>query len=670
MEGPFRAAAAAARNVLLQGPVQQKREGFFQKLVLHPNSGIVRVWDFCLLFLLTFTAFVTPVEVAFIESEDGGTGLFVLNTVIDLCFLFDILLNFFTGYYTGDELVMDAGKIRYHYIRTWFPLDLCTSIPYQLLATFSNSQALERLSITRILKLVRLAKALRVMQASIIIQRLQTKFAINYTLLRLAQFLLGSVTVMHWMACAFYMLGTLQPESWIQEDARRWVDFYELEGSAFSTKYFASLYWSAMTVCTIGYGDIVPQTTFERAFGILCMFVGASFFSYILGAVSGIMSELSASKTNFRRLMDELNNFMSHKHVNNDLRIKLREFFRFKSKYRSMRESHKLLSEMSPKLRCDVAYWVYHEDLQQCPFFRPTRAHADFSDYQCFVRYRFLCEVAVKLHEETYSPSEYICVRHTQGKAASKLYVLHKGLVVSKGLMVIRRGDFGEDALYSKDLRRFSALTLTFVVVFALYHEDLMKVLGSCPEVWKILRRNMSRRIMRERLLHYAHQTLAVKYEEENSRAKPRSSWDRIFGVYEEVATIRNFVLCQRSTLHSAARTIQRHVRTRIARNMLKRLLKEEQSAERRINEKVTALVARQRTGSLGASLPQDVPPDQLMFMIMKQVGKLEESASNTDDRMKSLEKQMASQKEAMIELKQILLSVQNRIFGDSVAFP
>ena len=42
-----------------------------------------------------------------------------------------------------------------------------------------------------------------------------------------------------------------------------------------------------MTISTVGYGDISPQNNAERAFVVLGLFLGASFFSYIVGTVCG-----------------------------------------------------------------------------------------------------------------------------------------------------------------------------------------------------------------------------------------------------------------------------------------------------------------------------------------------------------------------------------------------
>lgn len=49
--------------------------------------------------------------------------------------------------------------------------------------------------------------------------------------------------------------------------------------------YTVSLYWSVMTVTTIGYGDILPKTQAEHVYVIIMMLVGALVFGYVIGQV-------------------------------------------------------------------------------------------------------------------------------------------------------------------------------------------------------------------------------------------------------------------------------------------------------------------------------------------------------------------------------------------------
>jgi hypothetical protein len=54
--------------------------------------------------------------------------------------------------------------------------------------------------------------------------------------------------------------------------------------------YIMSVYFTLTTVCTVGYGDILATTEWERMYCIVLMLVGVSAFTFISGALSSIIS--------------------------------------------------------------------------------------------------------------------------------------------------------------------------------------------------------------------------------------------------------------------------------------------------------------------------------------------------------------------------------------------
>jgi len=119
-------------------------------------KGLIRVndekktrWDMAIIILAVYNCFFIPFEVAYEPAWMEGAGFFVLNSVIDFCFLLDIIVNFRTTYYdphTGDE-VTNKRKIAIHYLRGRFWIDLFSTIPIDNIAMVSqwfNSLALYR----------------------------------------------------------------------------------------------------------------------------------------------------------------------------------------------------------------------------------------------------------------------------------------------------------------------------------------------------------------------------------------------------------------------------------------------------------------------------------------------------------------------------------------------
>ena len=60
--------------------------------VVNQYSSAVAYWDTLLLSILVWTAVVTPFEVSFLEPSYNH--MFVLNRLIDICFIGDIVLTF------------------------------------------------------------------------------------------------------------------------------------------------------------------------------------------------------------------------------------------------------------------------------------------------------------------------------------------------------------------------------------------------------------------------------------------------------------------------------------------------------------------------------------------------------------------------------------------------
>lgn len=89
-----------------------------------------------------------------------------------------------------------------------------------------------------------------------------------------------------------------------------WVSAYSVESAGHSNpalpvhNYIISLYWSVMTMSTIGYGDVTPKTQYERMYEIFGMILGASVYAYMVGAICSIVASMNAASAEFNQQMD------------------------------------------------------------------------------------------------------------------------------------------------------------------------------------------------------------------------------------------------------------------------------------------------------------------------------------------------------------------------------
>ena len=61
--------------------------------------------------------------------------------------------------------------------------------------------------------------------------------------------------------------------------------------------YFLSFYWAISTICTVGFGDVVPITLIEKVFNLIWIMVGVAFYSYTVGTLSTMMNNLNKKKS-------------------------------------------------------------------------------------------------------------------------------------------------------------------------------------------------------------------------------------------------------------------------------------------------------------------------------------------------------------------------------------
>lgn len=111
---------------------------------------------------LVYTAVFVPLRVAFFE--DIGTALLVLETMIDVVFIIDIFLTFFSAIEKHNTVEVRHKKIALVYLAGWFWLDLVAAVPFQLLEKTWESSETSDLKLTRVTRIPRLYRIIRVLR--------------------------------------------------------------------------------------------------------------------------------------------------------------------------------------------------------------------------------------------------------------------------------------------------------------------------------------------------------------------------------------------------------------------------------------------------------------------------------------------------------------------------
>lgn len=97
---------------------------------------------------------------------------------MDVYFMFDLLLNFNTGYESRGTLVLIRHRIIFNYLKSWFIIDIAATLPYTWMfgegderfytqvygneSASSNAQILKLFKIIRFLRILRLLRVLKI----------------------------------------------------------------------------------------------------------------------------------------------------------------------------------------------------------------------------------------------------------------------------------------------------------------------------------------------------------------------------------------------------------------------------------------------------------------------------------------------------------------------------
>lgn len=99
------------------------------RCIILPSNKLKKAWDFYVMLLLVYVALVIPYRVCF-NIEDKSTFGIVFDLWFDASFAIDIIMTFFSAYYSKEKLVVNKTQIAKRYLKGWFWLDVITTIPF------------------------------------------------------------------------------------------------------------------------------------------------------------------------------------------------------------------------------------------------------------------------------------------------------------------------------------------------------------------------------------------------------------------------------------------------------------------------------------------------------------------------------------------------------------
>ncbi|GFQ91864.1 cyclic nucleotide-gated cation channel alpha-3, partial [Trichonephila clavata] len=236
---------------------------------------------------------------------------------------------------------------------------------------------------------------------------LAESFTSNPHLIRVLRLFLNLAVIIHWIACLYYLLSEYEGLG-----SNAWVYTNSTDEQRFSRKYIICLYWSAMTLTTIGNTN-PPETDVEYIFTGVIFLTGVFVFATVMGNVGDVISSMNANRQEFQARMDHIQMYLTHKKVPASLQLKIKKWAEYTWTRTKATDESRLLNMLPERLRAEVAVHVHLDSLKKVKIFE-----------QCETG--FLCELVLKLRSQVFSPGDYVC---RVGETGREMFIINHGKV-------------------------------------------------------------------------------------------------------------------------------------------------------------------------------------------------------------------------------------------------
>ncbi|XVF88159.1 hypothetical protein PTKIN_Ptkin19aG0027900 [Pterospermum kingtungense] len=393
------------------GPNRSNRKVKLRPFIISPFGPRYRSWETFLVFLVFYTAWVSPFEFGFLTKPEYP--LSVTDNVVNALFFVDIVLTFFVAYLdkTTYLLVDEPKQIAWRYIHTWFLFDFISIIPAEI-ARLIIPPPFPSYGLLTLLRLWRLRRV------SQMFSRLEKYKDYSYFWVRCLKLICVTIFAVHFAGCIFYYLA-----AHYHNPERVWLYLYSEEWQQLSTweRYVTSIYWSMVTVTTTGYGDLHPVNVEEMTFDIFYLLFNLGLQAYLVGNMTTLIVQASSRTRKFRETIQAASNFAQR----NQLPVRLQDqmLAHFSLRYRTDSEGvqqQETIDALPKAIRSSISHFLFYSAVDQVYLFRGVSSDLVF-------------QLVSELKAEYYPPNEDVIL---QNEGPTEMYILVTGAVeIEENLM-------------------------------------------------------------------------------------------------------------------------------------------------------------------------------------------------------------------------------------------
>ena len=270
-------------------------------LSFSPHSNFILIFDILLIISNLYSIIVIPLDIAknknILEKESNLKE--VIKYLNDLIYLFDFLISLVRGYFNYEmEIIRNNKGILIHYLKQDFFIDLIEGIPVFILIRlfYKNNENFYffifdfKLFLVKLLLFVKSFKIFKIMEKkkNKALKDLFRFLSIYYYLEKVVYFMISFIIFLlfiHLFICLHIFFDLQSYPNWISQT--------NVANETFIKKYITSFYFLMTTMTTVGYGDTVCISAYERIFHIILLGIGTIIYSFIVSKIGNYLRDES-----------------------------------------------------------------------------------------------------------------------------------------------------------------------------------------------------------------------------------------------------------------------------------------------------------------------------------------------------------------------------------------
>ena len=348
-----------------------------------------------------------------------------------------------------------------------FALDFVATLPLDKLAYIAGKRRLAWWLANRLAHLLQLNAV-----TDSLLQLLERRHVLaNVGLQRMGKLFLAMALAGHWAACSFHYVawGESQEgrDTWLSNDGL--VELREDRDGTFvaaalaappEVAYGRAIYWAFVTMCTTGFGDIVPVTIPETLVTLVVQYVGVIICTAAIANLTMLMTNFDAARNAFQQKIESLGKYMSYRRLPRWLGAKILAFYDYQWYLLRGVDEQTFLSELPQTLQLQVSQVMRRDVVRSVPILRKANPAMINAITECVETY-------------VYSPGDEIVNANEQLRGVVMVSRGEIDVLNKRGDMVeskLKRCDhYAEDCLFQdvKSRHVLKARTYTEVLVLS-----------------------------------------------------------------------------------------------------------------------------------------------------------------------------------------------------------